>query len=133
MRMPSRPWRSFSMLARRARVSRLPSPASMRRRVLAVSSTVMFPELPDARMETRKPIVAPRAAAEQIFSIMAERRADVNGDSREKRQKTHRRTQQKHSVTEQRSAGHAGEVEGEPIEGTENGHRDLLGAEKLLS
>src|SRR5260370_28053197 len=45
-----------STAARRASVSRLPSPASTRRRVRSVSSKVMLPELPDARMETRKPI-----------------------------------------------------------------------------
>jgi len=32
----------------------LPSPASTKRRVRSVSSNVMLPELPDARMDTRK-------------------------------------------------------------------------------
>src|SRR5579859_754703 len=57
MKMPSMCFTSFSTAASRASVSRLPSPASTRRRVRSVSSNVMLPELPDANMETRKPIV----------------------------------------------------------------------------
>ena len=45
-----------SMAASRASVSRLPRPQSTRSRVRCVSSRVMLPELPDASMETRKPI-----------------------------------------------------------------------------
>jgi hypothetical protein len=45
-----------SIAASRASVSRLPSPQSTRSRVRSVSSRVMLPELPDASMETRKPI-----------------------------------------------------------------------------
>src|SRR5689334_22422515 len=56
MRIPSIFLRSFSTAASRASVSRFPSPASTKRRVLSVSSKVMLPELPEARMETRKPI-----------------------------------------------------------------------------
>jgi len=44
------------LAARRASVSRLPRPASTRMRVRSDSSKVKLPELPDARMETRKPI-----------------------------------------------------------------------------
>src|SRR5690348_17762176 len=58
--MPSRWSTFFSTAARRARVSRFPRPASTRRRVRSVSSSVRLPELPEARMETRKPIVSPR-------------------------------------------------------------------------
>src|SRR6202045_676382 len=57
IRIPSMCSTVLSTAARRARVSRLPSPASTKRRVRSVSSNVMLPELPDARMETRKPIV----------------------------------------------------------------------------
>jgi hypothetical protein len=43
----------------------------------------MFPELPDAKMETRKPIgfssISPcNFASKQIFRMMAERQARVN-------------------------------------------------------
>src|SRR5258708_757918 len=58
--MPSSRSTLFSTAARRARVSRLPSPASIRSRVLSVSSKVIFPELPDASMDTRKPIAFPQ-------------------------------------------------------------------------
>src|SRR5215467_5655293 len=86
--MPSIFLTSFSMAASRASVSRLPRPASTKRRVLSVSSKVMLPELPEASMETRKPIAdsceknlnpkpQPRSK-KQIFSIMAERRHHVN-------------------------------------------------------
>jgi hypothetical protein len=43
--------------ASRAKVSRFPSPQSTRSRVRSVSSNVMFPELPDASMDTLNPIV----------------------------------------------------------------------------
>ena len=71
--------------ARRARVSRLPSPVSTRRLVRSVSSKVMLPELPDASMETRKPIafspkLSRNAATKQIFRMMAERDCAVNGE-----------------------------------------------------
>src|SRR5258708_2304876 len=57
MRMPSMCSTVLSTAASRASVSRLPSPASMRRRVRSVSSNVRLPELPDASMDTRNPIV----------------------------------------------------------------------------
>src|SRR5262249_44440771 len=61
-------------------------PASMRRRVLPVSSRVKLPELPDASMVTRRPIVSPRTprcewrygSARQIFRMMAEGCRAVN-------------------------------------------------------
>src|ERR1700723_2403432 len=55
-----------SPAARRARVSRLPRPQSTRSRVRCVSSRVMLPELPDASMETRKPIALPSIALQNI-------------------------------------------------------------------
>src|SRR5262252_7746147 len=64
--MPSTRSTVVSIAASRARVSRLPSPQSISRRVRSVSSNVRLPELPDARMDTRKPIVVspePAAAA----------------------------------------------------------------------
>src|SRR5713101_5278811 len=67
MRMPSMWSTVLSTAARRARVSRLPRPASTRRRVRSVSSRVMLPELPDAKMETRKPIVFSPTAAQTNF------------------------------------------------------------------
>src|SRR5215470_9194701 len=60
MRIPSRRSTDFSMAASRASVSRLPSPASIRRRVRSVSSNVRLPELPEARMDTRNPIGFPQ-------------------------------------------------------------------------
>src|SRR6267143_1015730 len=63
IRMPSMWSTVLSTAARRASVSRLPRPASMRRRVRSVSSNVILPELPDARMDTRKPIASPSDAA----------------------------------------------------------------------
>src|SRR6266478_6649616 len=87
--MPSMCSTVLSTAARRASVSRLPSPASTRRRVRPVSSNVMLPELPDASMETRKPIVHPSgnslhskilAAPKQILKMMAERCTRVNRD-----------------------------------------------------
>src|SRR5271170_58729 len=54
--MPSMRSTFCSIAASRASVSRLPSPQSTRSRVRSVSSKVMLPELPDAKMETRKPI-----------------------------------------------------------------------------
>src|SRR5438552_14705 len=59
IRMPSMCSTVLSTAASRASVSRLPSPASTRSRVRPVSSNVILPELPDARMETRNPIVHP--------------------------------------------------------------------------
>jgi len=41
----------------------LPSPASTSSRVFSVSSNVMFPELPDAKIDIRKPIAAPSGLA----------------------------------------------------------------------
>jgi hypothetical protein len=44
----------------------------------------MLPELPDAKMDTRKPIAhssREKTAAKRIFRMMAERRARVNNDS----------------------------------------------------
>src|SRR3984893_2712343 len=69
--MPSTWSTVLSTAARRASVSRLPSPASTRRRVRSVSSKVMLPELPDAKMETRKPIASPsKIQRKEIFRIM---------------------------------------------------------------
>src|SRR5439155_1761357 len=65
--MPSMCSTVLSTAARRASVSRLPSPASTRSRVRPVSSNVMLPELPDARMETRNAIVHP---SENSFSTL---------------------------------------------------------------
>ena len=55
----------------------------------SVSSNVMLPELPDAKMETRKPIAHPsenqqgfRPVTKQIFKIMAEGLIRVNGNQR---------------------------------------------------
>src|SRR6266478_5103986 len=76
--MPSTRSTLCSTAARRAKVSRLPSPASIRSRVLSVSSKVIFPELPDARMDTLKPIAFPQYSAKQIFRIIAERTRGVN-------------------------------------------------------
>jgi len=55
--------------------------------VLSVSSKVMFPELPDASMDTRKPIAFPQYSpdnysAKQIFRIIAERPPRVNAERR---------------------------------------------------
>jgi hypothetical protein len=46
----------------------------------------MFPELPDARMDTRKPIAFPqyspnKYSAKQIFRIIAERPPRVNAET----------------------------------------------------
>src|SRR5512135_43661 len=56
MRTASRRSISQPIAASRARVSRFPRPASTRMRVVSVSSRVRLPELPEARMETRKPM-----------------------------------------------------------------------------
>jgi hypothetical protein len=90
----------------------LPRPASTRRRVRSVSSNVMLPELPDAKMDTRKPIVRSSTspcnfASKQIFRMMAERWRGVNG------------VQSKTTL-----AGQAGAVEGEAVEGAEDGDGD---------
>src|SRR6202521_4163922 len=61
--MPSSLSTLSSTPASGSRVSRLQSPASIRRRGLSVSSKVMFPELPDASMDTRKPIAFPQYSA----------------------------------------------------------------------
>src|ERR1700730_478812 len=66
-----------STAARRARVSRLPRPASTRMRVVSVSSRVKLPELPEARMETRNPM---RDSPGETLKIMAERRERVNAE-----------------------------------------------------
>lgn len=63
--MPSSRSTVCSTAAKRAKVSRLPSPASIRSRVLSVSSKVMFPELPDASMDTRKPIAFPQCSSKK--------------------------------------------------------------------
>src|ERR1700741_2150001 len=80
---------SVPTAAKRARVSRFPSPASTRMRVRSVSSNVRLPALPDARIETRKPMgIAPcqqpqgwktrPVLQQQTFKIMAERADSVN-------------------------------------------------------
>src|ERR1700730_8478739 len=66
-----------STAARRARVSRLPRPASTRMRVVSVSSRVKLPELPEARMETRKPMRDPPG---ETLEMMAEGRERVNAE-----------------------------------------------------
>src|SRR5438094_4442153 len=87
MRIPSMWWTVLSTAARRASVSRLPRPVSMRRRVRSVSSNVMLPELPDAKMDTRKPIVFSRTATQPNFqndgraaSARQQGLHDCNGD-----------------------------------------------------
>src|SRR5712692_11276791 len=60
MRMPSSRSSPASASASRRSVSLLPSPASTSRRVRWVSSNVALPELPDARIVTRKAIASPR-------------------------------------------------------------------------
>src|SRR5437667_8275932 len=87
MRIPSMRWTVLSTAARRASVSRLPRPVSMRRRVRSVSSNVMLPELPDAKMDTRKPIVFSRTATQPNFqndgraaSARQQGLRDCNGD-----------------------------------------------------
>src|SRR5260370_21263710 len=72
----------------------------------------MLPELPDAKIETRKPIVRSSTspcnfASKQIFRMMAERWRGVNG------------VQLKTTL-----AGQAGTVEGEAVEGAEDGDGD---------
>ena len=57
---------SLPTAASRASVSRLPSPASTSSRVFSVSSNVMFPELPDAKIEIRKPIAAPSGLVQRF-------------------------------------------------------------------
>src|ERR1700674_1684193 len=69
--MPSTWSTVLSTAARRASVSRLPSPASTRRRGPSRSSTMMSPEVRDAKMETRKPIASPsKIQRKEIFRIM---------------------------------------------------------------
>src|SRR5260370_17617425 len=75
----------------------------------------MLPELPDAKIETRKPIVRSSTspcnfASKQIFRMMAERWRGVNG------------VQLKTTL-----AGQAGTVEGEAVEGAEGGDGDQSG------
>src|SRR5712692_9770295 len=60
MRMPSSRSSPASASASRRSVSFLPSPASTSRHVRWVSSNVALPELPDARIVTRKAIASPR-------------------------------------------------------------------------
>jgi len=48
--------------------------------VLSVSSKVIFPELPDASMDTLKPIAFPQCRPKQIFRIIAERPPRVNAE-----------------------------------------------------
>jgi len=57
--MPSSRSTVFASAARRRSVSRFPKPASTSRRVWEVSSKVQLPELPDARMLTRKLMDSP--------------------------------------------------------------------------
>ena len=57
--MPSRRSTECARAARRRSVSRFPKPASTSRRVWEVSSKVQLPELPDARMLTRRLMDSP--------------------------------------------------------------------------
>ena len=50
--------------------------------MLSVSSKVIFPELPDASMDTLKPIAFPQYRPKQIFRIIAERTLRVNAETR---------------------------------------------------
>src|SRR5437879_2696746 len=79
MTMPS--WRSneCARTASRRSVSRFPSPASTSRRVREVSSRVQLPELPDARMLTRRLV---DAVDPQTLWSATGRRAAVAPDQR---------------------------------------------------
>src|SRR5438045_7200728 len=121
MRIPSSCSSAISQAARRARVSRLPRPQSTKSRVCSVSSSVMLPELPEARMETRKHIevstricrVKNDKGREQIFTMMAERGSSVNEEERKW------------------LAGEPRAIERETVNGTKNSGGDLFGTEKL--
>src|SRR4029077_3145998 len=65
MTMPSRRSTECASAARRRSVSRFPRPASTSRRVREVSSKVQLPELPDARMLTRRLMDSPPNLAPQ--------------------------------------------------------------------
>ena len=82
MTMPSRCSTDCSITASRRSVSFLPRPASTSRRVDDVSSNVQLPELPDARMLTRRLMRSPRIVPPEMAraaGIMAERADSVNG------------------------------------------------------
>lgn len=98
----------------------------------SVSSKVMLPELPEAKMETRKPIgcsslppgktaglnpgatLLRRAQAHnRIFRMMAERFPRVN-------------------AKREFSTRESGAVEGEAVQWAENGDGDSFGAEKIV-
>src|SRR5579863_4700671 len=98
MRIPSTCSKSFSTAARRASVSRLPRPQSTRRRVRSVSSSVRLPELPDARMETRRPIEVSPVFADGILSTMP--RANFYDDGRAQQARQRRRTIGQHHTRE---------------------------------
>jgi len=92
----------------------------------------MFPELPDARMDTRKPIAFPQVQPNQISKIMAERNPAVNEIacylSRLRLEGLHREPR----FETGRLAGEAGAVERETIQWAEHGHCDLLRPEEFL-
>src|ERR1700674_1811635 len=133
--MPSSRSTLCSTAASRARVSRLPSPASIRRRVLPVSSKVRFPELPDARMDTRKPIAFLQCSQPNFQN---HRRAHPcrQRNSIEVAKKFSRRRRTQGSIQKQSwkdgLAGQAGAVQSETIERAEYRHSDLLRAEEFL-
>src|SRR3984893_15191899 len=118
--MPSRRSTYCSTAAKRARVSRLPSPASIRRRVRSVSSKVMSPEMPDARMEPRKPIAFPQCSSNKFRESWQSAAAAST--------KKERSIAYRDSV----STGEAGAIEGEAVEGAEHGHGDLFRLKEFL-
>src|SRR5258707_5399972 len=130
--MPSTRSTHCSTAARRARVSRLPSPASIRSRVLSVSSKVIFPELPDASMDTLKPIAFPQCSAKQIFRIIAERTRGVNEIAQELSRNFICSYELTESVPMERLAGEAGAVQREGVQGGEHSYCDLFWAGEIL-
>src|SRR5215470_3051244 len=116
--IPSRVSKDFSTAASRAMVSRLPRPASTRRRVRSVSSNVRLPELPEANMDTRKPIRnSPQPLSAANFRMMAEEEWRVNA---------------KWLLVSAGLAGETGAVERQAVHRAQHRGRNLLRAEKFL-
>jgi hypothetical protein len=95
-------------------------------RVRSVSSSVRLPELPDARMETRKPIGnSPKCYQRKTFQIIADLNRRVNAQEK-------RLVQSEAERVEQELAGETGTIEGEAVERAKNSHGDAFRLEELF-
>src|SRR3984893_9591227 len=128
MTIPSRRSTEWASAARRRSVSRFPKPASTSRRAREASSKVQLPELPDARMLTRRlmdspPNLSPSTHAGGPQSPEADIRLLAEVKSKKYRGRTHHRKSAGHTSTNSRSfvIGNISRRAGRALDGNRRG------------